>query len=115
MLAVDPIARELLARGYRTRMVYQRITDYEVRAIFEYLRQFPEPWEGEPFGRVLSRRHKDDGRTRGGITSAGGKGGGGFRWGARRLPGPTWHARTSPAGARSSRISLRTLPGHRRP
>jgi mono/diheme cytochrome c family protein len=47
MLAVDPIARELLAR-YRTRMVYQRITDYEVRAVFEYLRQFPEPWQEPP-------------------------------------------------------------------
>jgi len=44
MLAVDPIARELLAR-YRTRMVYQRITEYEVRAIFEYLRRTPIPWE----------------------------------------------------------------------
>jgi mono/diheme cytochrome c family protein len=44
MLAMDPIARELLAR-YRTRMVYQRITEYEVRAIFEYLRRSPIPWE----------------------------------------------------------------------
>ena len=44
MLAMDPIARELLAR-YRTRMVYQSITEYEVRAIFEYLRRYPIPWE----------------------------------------------------------------------
>lgn len=49
MLAVDPIARDLLAR-YRTRMVYQRVTEYEVRAIFEYLRRFPEPWQEPPAG-----------------------------------------------------------------
>lgn len=43
MLANDPIARELLLE-YRVRMVYQRISEYEVRAVIEYLRQFPEPW-----------------------------------------------------------------------
>lgn len=49
MLAVDPVAQELLAR-YRTRMVYQPLTEYEVRALFEYLRRFPEPWDGVPAG-----------------------------------------------------------------
>jgi mono/diheme cytochrome c family protein len=43
MLAEDPVARALLAE-YRTRMVYQRISGYEVRAVIEYLRQYPEPW-----------------------------------------------------------------------
>lgn len=49
MLAVDPVAQELLAR-YRTRMVYQRLTEYEVRALFEYLRRFPEPWQAPQGG-----------------------------------------------------------------
>jgi mono/diheme cytochrome c family protein len=46
MLAQDPIAQALLAQ-YRTRMVYQRVTDYEIRALFEYLRRFPDPWMGD--------------------------------------------------------------------
>jgi len=39
MLRVDPVARELLAE-YRVPMPYQRITEWEVRAVFEYLRQY---------------------------------------------------------------------------
>lgn len=45
MLALDPIAQALLAQ-YRTRMVYQPVSEYEIRALFEYLRQYPEPWDG---------------------------------------------------------------------
>lgn len=41
MLAEDPIARQLLEE-YRIRMTYQRISPYEVRAVLEYLRQYPE-------------------------------------------------------------------------
>lgn len=42
MLAEDPVARALLEE-YRVRMIYQRISPYEVRAVIEYLRQYPAP------------------------------------------------------------------------